>query len=99
MEEASHNYLFQANRGFAYRNAKKYDLALEDFSKVIAAKPKDIEAYRRRIYVYRALKQNDNAIADLETILKLKPDDADARAQLKALQKAKAKALAKAKPE
>ena len=42
----------RARRGFAYRNLKKYDLALEDFSKVIAAKPKDIEACRRRAYTF-----------------------------------------------
>ncbi|MEO6871575.1 MAG: tetratricopeptide repeat protein [Chthoniobacterales bacterium] len=76
-------------RGFAYRNLKEYDKALEDFDKVIEARPKDVEAYRRRVYVYRAMKQNEKAIADLKTILKLKPDDEDARTQLQALQKTK----------
>lgn len=54
---------------------------------MIEARPKDIDAYRRRVYVYRAMKANDKAIADLQTILKLKPDDKDAKEQLKALQK------------
>ncbi len=79
----------RTRRGFAYRNLKKYDKALEDFDKVIEKRPKDVEAYRRRVYVYRAMKQNDKAIADLETILKLKPDDKDAQEQVKALQKKK----------
>lgn len=56
---------------------------------MIEARPKDVEAYRRRVYVYRAMKQNEKAIADLKTILKLKPDDEDARTQLQALQKTK----------
>ncbi|MBA3607714.1 MAG: tetratricopeptide repeat protein [Chthoniobacterales bacterium] len=79
----------RTRRGFAYRDLKKYDTALEDFDKVIEKRPKDVEAYRRRVYVYRAMKQNDKAIADLETILKLKPDDKDAQEQVKALQKKK----------
>lgn len=54
---------------------------------MIEARPKDVEAYRRRVFVYRAIKQNDKAIADLQTILKLKPDDKDAQEQLDALQK------------
>ncbi len=56
----------RSRRGFAYRNLKKYDLALEDFSKVIEAQPKDAEAYRRRIYIYRQLKKNDEADGGLE---------------------------------
>ncbi|MBA3650390.1 MAG: tetratricopeptide repeat protein [Chthoniobacterales bacterium] len=79
----------RTRRGFAYRNLKQYDKALEDVDKVIEARPKDVEAYRRRVFVYRAMKQNDKAIADLQTILKLKPDDKDAQEQLKALQKKK----------
>ncbi len=77
----------RSRRGFAYRNLKQYDKALEDFDKVIEAKPKDIEAYRRPVYVFRETKQNEKAIADLQTILKLKPDDKDAQEQLKVLEK------------
>jgi tetratricopeptide (TPR) repeat protein len=74
-------------RGFAYRNLKKYDLALEDFSKVIKKTPKDVEALRRRVYIYRVMKQNDKAMADLHRILKMKKDDTDAKAQLAILEK------------
>ncbi|MBA3609048.1 MAG: tetratricopeptide repeat protein [Chthoniobacterales bacterium] len=77
----------RTRRGFAYRNLKKYDLALEDFSKVIEARPKDAEAYRRRIYLYRQMNENEKAIADLKKLLELKPNDADAKAQLKFLEK------------
>lgn len=87
-------------RGFAYRNLKKYELAAEDFTKVIENKKKDIEAYRRRVYVYRVMKQNDKAMADLRQILKIKPDDADAKAQLAILEKAApTPAAPKAKPQ
>ncbi|MEO5717474.1 MAG: tetratricopeptide repeat protein [Chthoniobacterales bacterium] len=77
----------RSRRGFAYRNLKKYDLALEDFSKVIEVQPKDVESYRRRVYIYRKLNENEKAVADLKKILELKPDDTDAKAQLKWLEK------------
>ncbi|MGI8437160.1 MAG: tetratricopeptide repeat protein [Chthoniobacterales bacterium] len=88
----------RTRRGFAYRNLKKYDLALEDFTKVIEAQPKDVEAYRRRVYIYRLLKQDDKATTDLKRILKLKPTDADAKKQLRALESAAPAASLAAKP-
>lgn len=88
----------RTRRGFAYRNLKQYDKAIEDFTNVIEAAPKDVEAYRRRAYAYTLAGQDDKAAADLKANLELKPNDADAQKRLKALQ-AKAPPALRAKPK
>ena len=52
------------NRGIAYANQKKYDLAISDFSKAIELDPKDALAYINRGIAYKAQNKYDQAIAD-----------------------------------
>ena len=70
-------------RGFAYRSAKKFDEAVEDYTKLIKKSPKDAEAYRRRGVAYSEGGKHKEADEDFEEVLKLKPNDEDATTRLK----------------
>jgi tetratricopeptide (TPR) repeat protein len=70
-------------RGFAYRSAKQFDEAAEDFTKLIKKSPKDVEAYRRRGVAYTEGGKFKEAVEDFEQVLKLKPNDEDAKTRLK----------------
>ncbi|MBN1572013.1 MAG: tetratricopeptide repeat protein [Deltaproteobacteria bacterium] len=59
------------SRGVALSYLKKYDSALEDYTKAIELKPDFKEAYLERGLLQLALKKLDEAIADLDMVTKL----------------------------
>ena len=71
------------DRGGAYSGNRQYDLALADYDKYIAMKPKDpgylADGYVSRGYVYRMTGKNDLAIADYNRALALNAKNRNAR--------------------
>ncbi|MBA8880859.1 tetratricopeptide repeat protein [Phyllobacterium myrsinacearum] len=65
------------DRGNAYLDAQKLDLAVADYSHAISLKPDFKEAYYSRGYTRHDLGDYDHAIEDYDTVLKLVPDDVD----------------------
>ncbi len=62
------NYL---QRGLAYFNLGRYDLAIADFNNTIALDPVEADAYRGRSEAYRQLGKSDLAAADMMRFAKL----------------------------
>jgi tetratricopeptide (TPR) repeat protein len=89
-------------RGFAHRNLKQYDDAIEDFSRIIQASPKNADFYRYRADTYALMGENEKAVADMKRVVELKPQDKEAQRRLAALQRssgADARKAATARPE
>ena len=59
------------NHGVKNMQASKYDLAINDFSKVIICKPDHDRAYYNRGVCYQAKGKNDKAINDFKKVLEL----------------------------
>jgi len=66
------------NRGHAYAEQKKYDLALSDYNKAIELDPKYVKAYNGRGNAYSDQKKYDLAIADYTQAIELDPKDVKA---------------------
>ncbi|MGO4450880.1 tetratricopeptide repeat protein [Phyllobacterium sp. TAF24] len=65
------------DRGNAYLDAQKLDLAVADYSQAISLKPDFKDAYYSRGYARHDLGDYDHAIEDYDAALKLVPDDVD----------------------
>lgn len=65
-------------RGRAYRNSQKHDLAMNDFNRAIELSPEYVPAYVERALVYYENKDYDAACQDYDTIIKLDSGNADA---------------------
>ena len=63
-------------RGEALRREEKFDLAVADYSKVIAADPRNADAVANRAIAYSRLGQLDLDIADLTRLMALRKNDA-----------------------
>jgi hypothetical protein len=63
------------NRGIALHQAKKYDMAIEDYSEAIRLKPTFSHAYNDRGASMLELKRFQEALGDFDTSLRLKPDN------------------------
>jgi protein O-GlcNAc transferase len=61
------------NRGHELYHAKKYEMAIDDYSKAIHVKPNFPYAYSDRAASLLELKRFDEALIDFELALKLKP--------------------------
>ncbi len=62
-------------------NERRYELAVEAYTKAIANQPKSTAAYYNRALAYTMMKRGDLALADLETVLQLDPKHTDALIQ------------------
>ncbi len=67
-------YFYRANANFANR---QYNLAIQDYDKVINSDTQYVKAYKNRGQAYRELKEYDLAIQDYETALNINPNYAD----------------------
>lgn len=65
------------DRGNAYLDAQKLDLAVADYSHAISLKPDFKDAWYSRGYARHDLGDYDQAIDDYNTALKLAPEDID----------------------
>jgi len=61
-------------QGDVARRAKDYALAIDDYTKAIAADPKSQPAYLNRANSYFSLRKFDSCLADCTAAIKLKPD-------------------------
>lgn len=66
------------NRGIAYQNLGRFDLALKDYQRVISMDPNHPQSYGNRGNVYDANGEYQKAVADYTRAIELKPDYADA---------------------
>ena len=64
-------------RGLVYHSQKEYDLAIENYTKVIELNPDYADAYYNRGVIYRDKGEVDRAIADRNRAIELNPDYAD----------------------
>ena len=62
------------DRGRAYARISKYDLAIQDYDRVIGIKSDNADAYIDRGIAYGLIGQYDLAIKDLDLAIRLKPD-------------------------
>lgn len=65
------------NRGSAYLQEQKYDLAIADYTKAIALDPKFSSAYFNRGVSYKKKEQYTQALADYAKVVQFEPKDAD----------------------
>ncbi len=66
------------NRGNAYADAEKFDLAVADETAAIGLNPRDAEAYNLRAWAYLELEKTAEALADVNKALSLDPKSPDA---------------------
>jgi len=66
------------NRGIAYQNLGRSDLAIKDYQRVISMDPNHPQSYGNRGNVYDANGEYEKAVADYTKAIELKPDYADA---------------------
>ncbi len=64
------------DNGVAHINARQYDLAVQDFDKVISLTPDDAGAYANRGLAFERMKQYEKALPDFDKAISLKPDNA-----------------------
>lgn len=67
--------------GNALLNERRYELAVEAYTKAIANQPKSTAAYYNRALAYTMMKRPELALADLEVVLQLDPKNTDALVQ------------------
>jgi tetratricopeptide (TPR) repeat protein len=65
-------------RGLAYMQAKEYDLALSDFSKVLQLEPNNAEPYNNRGVIYMERKKYAQAMSDFNQSIRINPNGAEA---------------------
>lgn len=68
------NAMAYGNRGEAYRDQKKYDLAMADFNKSIAVDPEYVESYNSRGQMYGMMGEMDLALDDFKRVIELSPN-------------------------
>jgi tetratricopeptide (TPR) repeat protein len=68
------NAMAYGNRGEAYRDQGKYDLAMEDFNASILADPEYAEAYNSRGQMHGTARNYDAALADFKKVIELQPN-------------------------
>ena len=68
---------YMVNRGIAYRQGGKYDLAIADFSEVIGRAPDNVNAYGGRAIAYLFQDKFDASIADYTALIRLEPNNGD----------------------
>ncbi len=61
------------NRGNAYNNIRKYELAIKDFNRGLEIEPNFLYLYNNRAQAYHQLDSNNLALKDLETAITLDP--------------------------
>ncbi|MBE2217584.1 MAG: tetratricopeptide repeat protein [Ignavibacteria bacterium] len=66
------------NRGIAYQNLGRSDLAIKDYQRVISMDPNHPQSYGNRGNVYDANGEYEKAVTDYTKAIELKPDYADA---------------------
>jgi tetratricopeptide (TPR) repeat protein len=66
------------NRGPAYADLKRFDLAIADFDQAIRLDPNEAITYYNRGHAYHELKQFVRAITDYDQAIRLDPNDASA---------------------
>jgi tetratricopeptide (TPR) repeat protein len=66
------------NRGVIFMNDKKYDKAIDDFSKAIQLNPNFIQAYQNRGIIYMNQNKYDLALSDINKTLDNNPKDFNA---------------------
>jgi tetratricopeptide (TPR) repeat protein len=64
------------NAGFAHYEAKRYALAVADFSLALGIKQDDEASLRYRAYSYIELKDYDLSITDMNRLIQMKPENA-----------------------
>jgi regulator of sirC expression with transglutaminase-like and TPR domain len=62
------------NRGWAYSNLRKWDLAIADYSRAIDLDPNNALLYADRGMAYRGEGKNAEAVADFEKFISLTED-------------------------
>jgi Tol biopolymer transport system component/Flp pilus assembly protein TadD len=65
--------LYQSRASF-YEQARKNDLALADYAKMIELQPDNVQAYTLRSRLYMLAQQNELAIADFTRLIELQPN-------------------------
>ena len=65
-------------RGDEYYAAKKYDLAVSEYSQFLDTEPQNVEVLMNRGRCYLLMKRWEPAINDCSAVLRIKPDDARA---------------------
>ncbi|MCU0391419.1 MAG: tetratricopeptide repeat protein [Thermoflexibacter sp.] len=73
------------NRGTSLMNLGSYDIAVQDFSKIIQINPAFVAAYLNRAFCFIKSEQMENGKADYEKVLQLDPNNAIAIRQLQLL--------------
>ena len=68
------NAMAYGNRGEAYRDQERYDLAMKDFNTSIIADPDYMESYNSRGQMYGMMGDTDAALADFKKVIELRPD-------------------------
>jgi protein O-mannosyl-transferase len=66
------------NRGVIFMNEKKFDKAIDDFSKAIQLNPNFIQAYQNRGIIYMNQNKYDLALSDINKTLENNPKDFNA---------------------
>jgi len=61
-------------RGKAFNEAARKDMAIEDFSRAISISPRNFEAYSNRGVAYSEVGQFEKALADFDRAIAFKPD-------------------------
>ena len=78
IEVTKNNYLAYNNRGFAYNEKSRYDLAIADFNKALDINPRYDKAYNNRGFAYVNGGRYDFAISDFNKAIEMNPNNADA---------------------
>ncbi|HEY4257918.1 MAG TPA: tetratricopeptide repeat protein, partial [Candidatus Udaeobacter sp.] len=71
----------QTNRGINYSQKKQYHKAIEEFTKAIAAQPKEPKNYENRALAYELTGRRAKALDDFSKLIELKPNDQSAYAR------------------
>jgi serine/threonine-protein phosphatase 5 len=88
LEYSPSNAIILSNRAQAYIKVENYGLAMTDASTALESDPKYAKAYYRRGSSQFALGHLKDAKKDFRTVCQLNPKSKDARAKLKACEKA-----------
>ena len=73
--ELEENFRAYYNCGFIYKRQRKYNLAIQNYTRAIELNPLDISAYNDRGFCYSQIEKYDDAINDLTRAMELNPLD------------------------